>query len=116
MTELIALLSTGKGTWSDVAKIIKSQPWEKVLIITNEFGKDFRADKAEVLVTDFSMPITELKNNIHALLKNKIAGLEVAVHMISGTGKEHAALLAAILSLGTGIRLVAIENEQFIDL
>ena len=116
MTELIALLSTGKGTWSDVAKIIKSQQWEKTIIITNEFGKDFRADNAEVLVTDFSKPLTELKNNIHALLKEKISGLEVAVHLISGTGKEHAALLAAVLKLGTGIRLVAIENEQFIDL
>ena len=116
MTELIALLSTGKGTWSDVAKIIKSQPWEKVVIITNDFGKDFRAEKAEVLVTDFFQPLPDLKKSIHALLKDKIQGLEVAVHMISGSGKEHAALLAAVLQLGIGIRLVAIENDQFIDL
>ena len=116
MTELIALLSTGKGTWSDVAQVIKSQAWEKTIIMTNEFGKDFRADNAEVVVADFALPLAELKNNMYSLLKDKISGLEVAVHMISGTGKEHTALLAAILKLGTGVRLVAVENKEFIEL
>ena len=51
-----------------------------------------------------------------AQLNGKIKDLEVAVNIVSGTGKEHMALLAAILKLGVGVRLVALENNEFLDL
>jgi hypothetical protein len=46
-------------------------------------------------------------------LKDKIKGTEVALNLVSGTGKEHMAILAALLKLGVGIRLVALTKEGF---
>ena len=40
-------------------------------------------------------------------LSEKIVGTEVALNMISGTGKEHMALLSAVLKSGLGVRIVA---------
>src|SRR3989338_8182189 len=116
MTELIVMLSTGKGTWAEVAHLIKSQPWSKVFIITNDFGKDFKSENAEVMVANFNKPIKLLRDDIHKMLNGKIKDLEVALNIVSGTGKEHMALLAAILKLGVGVRLVALENNEFLDL
>ena len=44
-------------------------------------------------------------------LKGKIKDPEVDVNFISGTGREHMALMSALLKLGVGIRLVAITKE-----
>ena len=41
----------------------------------------------------------------------KIKDSEVAVNFVSGTGKEHMALLSALLKLGIGIRLLALTKE-----
>ena len=34
MTELVACLTTGKGSWTEVAKLIAGENWEKVYLIT----------------------------------------------------------------------------------
>jgi len=40
MTELVACLSTGKGTWGHVSRLIADGTWEKIILITNDFGKE----------------------------------------------------------------------------
>ena len=40
MTDLIACISSGKGTWGHVARIIDGQEWNNIFLITNDFGKD----------------------------------------------------------------------------
>ena len=113
MTELIACLSTGKGTWAHVSKLMKEQEWEKIILISNEFGKEnFTTDeKTEVIAFDTNKEIKELREDILTALKEKIKGTEVAVNFISGSGKEHMAFLGAILKLGVGIRLVSSTKE-----
>ncbi len=108
MTELVALLSTGKGTWTDVVKLISSQDWEKIYLITNEFGKDTfqKKDNMEFIVINSNQSIELIIDKIVTQLKEKIKGTEVALNFISGTGKEHMAVLSAMLKLGLGIRLV----------
>lgn len=39
--ELIALLSSGKGTWGQVAGLMKKGEWEKVILIGDSFAKEF---------------------------------------------------------------------------
>ena len=39
--ELIALLSTGKGTWEQVAGLIKQGEWDNIIILGNDFAKKF---------------------------------------------------------------------------
>lgn len=107
MTSLIACLSTGQGTWGSVSQLLRQQQWEKVFLITNDFGRQkFTAD-AEFVVVDFNLPLQELSKAIFSQLQGKVSDLEVAVNLLSGTGKEHMAVLSALLRLGLGIRLVA---------
>ena len=114
MTELVACLLTGKGTWSEVAKLIKAEQWEKIILITNQFGKEtFKAnDKTELLVIDDRGPLDVLVKEITEGLRNKLIGPEIALNFISGTGKEHMALLSSLLKLGFGIRLVHVVEDK----
>jgi len=108
MTELVVCLGTGKGTWTHVAKVISEQDWEKIFLITNEFGMGkFNVQKPhEFLIVDLNMPVKNLAEDIRKKLHGKIKGTEVAINIISGSGKEHMAMLAALLKLGIGIRLI----------
>jgi len=113
MTELVACLSTGKGTWGHVNRLIQEQEWENIFLITNEFGKEnFTAEKpAEFLIIDSNKGIKELRDDITEKLRGKIKGLEVAVNIVSGSGKEHMALIGALLKLGVGIRPMALTKD-----
>jgi len=112
MTTLIACLSTGKGTWGHVSRLIEDEKWDKVLLITNEFGKENfqKTEKTELIVVDSNQGLKELQQDIQEQLKDKLEG-EVALNIISGTGKEHMALLSSLLKLGLGIRLIALTKE-----
>ena len=113
MTELIACLSTGKGTWGHVNRLISDQDWEKVYLITNEYGKENfqKDDKTELIAVNLSQGLKELRDEMLSNLKERIKGTEVAVNFISGTGREHMALISALLKLGVGIRLTALTKE-----
>jgi len=113
MAELIACLSTGKGTWGHVNRLIQDGEWEKVILITNDYGKEnfSKDDKTELIAVNMNQGIIELREEILKNLKDKIKGSEVAVNFISGTGKEHLALVSALLRLGVGIRLIALTKN-----
>lgn len=108
MTELVTLLSTGKGTWTDVIKLMGNTEWTKIYIITNDFGKSTfnKRDNMEFVVINPDESVELLIDNIKTNLKDKIKGTEVALNLVSGSGKEHMAILSALLKLGLGIRLV----------
>ena len=112
MTSLIACLSTGKGTWGHVSRIMEDEKWDKVFLITNEFGKEnFQQTKnTELIIIDSNKGLRELQKDIIEQLKDKVEG-EIALNIVSGTGKEHMALLSALLKLGLGIRLIALTKD-----
>lgn len=116
MTDLIALLSTGKGTWSEVGKLIRSENWDNVYLVTNDFGvKNFNPGrKAEFILVNLDGNLEDIKQSIIKQLDKKL-GIDAAINIASGTGKEHTALLAAAFSLGTGIRLVTIKDDKMIE-
>ncbi|MBA3064622.1 hypothetical protein FP803_04250 [Candidatus Woesearchaeota archaeon] len=113
MTDLIACLSTGKGTWTHVKGVISGCEWDNIFLITNEFGREkFSSEKkVELIVVDSSKPLLELVEDIKKELKDRVSGTEVALNLVSGTGKEHMAILSAVLKLGLGVRLVALAKE-----
>ncbi len=113
MTDLIACLSSGDKSWAHVARLIKEEDWKRVFLITNESGKkNFKAEKnADFIVVDFQKPVFELIEDIRKGLKGKITDLEVALNIVSGTGKEHMAILSALLKLGVGVRLMAVTKD-----
>jgi len=107
MADLIAVLSTGKGTWGHVNGLINGEEWDKIYLLTNDFGKDtFKAnEKTELIVLNFNAKVEELVKEMEEKLKDKISG-EVGVNFISGAGKEHMALVSALMKLGIGFRLL----------
>lgn len=116
MPTLIACLSSGKGTWTEVVKIMKAREWDKIFLVTNDFGREnFKPDeKTELVVIDdiFDRDVSEIKEQIKKYLKGRINDFEVALNLVSGNGKEHMALLGAVLELGLNFRLVTLRNNQ----
>jgi len=112
MTSLVACLSTGKGTWGHVSRLIQDEKWDKVFLITNDFGKENfqKTNNTEFILIDSNHGLKELQEEIYSKLKNNLDG-EIALNIVSGTGKEHMALLSALLKLGLGIRLIALTKE-----
>ena len=113
MTDLVACLSSDVKNWAHVSRLVKEQDWKRVFIVTTDLGKTkFKADKdIEFVVVDSSKPVFELIEDIKKGLKGKITDLEVALNLVSGTGKEHMAVLSALLKLGVGIRLMAVTKD-----
>lgn len=113
MTDLIACLSTGKGTLGHVARVIEDMEWNKIFLITNESVKDkFKSEKdVETILIDTKKTITEMSADIKKALEGKITDLEVGLNIVSGEGREHMAIISALLQLGLGIRLVVLTRE-----
>ena len=118
MTELIACLSSGKGTWMEVNSIIRAEEWGKIFLVTNDFGRqNYKPVKeAELIVLDAGDSLSNSIEKIKKALDGKINGLEVALNISSGDGKEHTALLSALMQLGIGFRLVAFSENKIIEL
>lgn len=108
MTSLVCCLSTGKGTWTPVVKLIGSEDWDRIFILTNRFGKEnFTSGKpVELIVVDPKKGIEAMRDTLLPHLKG-LRGTEVALNLESGTGAEHMAILSAILKAGYGFRLVS---------
>ena len=113
MTELIACLSSDKGTSKYVAKLINDYDWNNIIVITNELGgKSFKSNKPlDFVIIDSNNPLVFLAKDIKEKLSGKIKGIEVAVNFVSGDGKEHMALMSALLKLGIGVRFIALKPE-----
>ena len=116
MPTLIACLSTGKGTWAEVSKIVQSRDWNKVFLITNQFGKEnyTPGKNTELILVDSfpDTPTTVITDQIKKQLKDKISDFEVALNLASGSGKEHMAVLEAVLQLGLNFRLIAVNRNN----
>ncbi len=48
--------------------------------------------------------------------EKEIDDFEIALNIVSGSGKEHMAILAAVLKLGLAIRFITFENNKVIEL
>ena len=118
MTELIALLSTGKGTWGQVSGLMKKGEWEKIILVGSSFAQDFKVEGIpfDFIEVDLDKNLLQLKKEFMSKLKGKIDGIEVALSIASGTGKEHMALQSALLSIPVGVRFTALTKEGVVML
>jgi len=119
MPSLIACLSTGKGTWTEVTKVIQSQAWTNIFLITTSFGQEnftTRPPNTTLVLIDTFLDASQIKEQIKKELTNKISDFEVALNLASGSGKEHMAILEAVMELGLNFRLVTLTNNNQIDI
>ena len=110
MSTLIACLSSGKGTWGYVSGVIKNENWDKIFLVSNDFGKEnYKPEKnVEYIIVNPLQDMKEMRDLIHEKLNGKVNDVEVALNIVSGSGKEHMAMIAAVLKLGLGIRFVTL--------
>jgi hypothetical protein len=100
--ELIALLSTGKGSWGQVAGLMRKGEWQKIIVLGAAFAKEFS-------VNDVPFDFVEYDPDMSLMQE-----MEVAVSIASGNGKEHMALLSALLSIPVGIRFSALTKDGIV--
>ncbi|MFZ5955133.1 MAG: hypothetical protein ACOYT4_01805 [Nanoarchaeota archaeon] len=114
--EFVALLSSGKGTWGQISGLIKKGEWEKIILLGPDYAKDFKLDGFEFDFIEYNSEknITSLKEDFLKKLKGKFEGTEVALSIASGSGKEHMALVSALLSIPVGVRFTALTQEGII--
>jgi hypothetical protein len=115
--EFIALLSSGQGTWAQVSGLIKYGEWDKIILLGDDFAKQFTCDKKfEFIRIDLTKKLKDLRDEFMQKLKGKIDGTEVALSLASGDGKEHMALISGLINLPVGIRFAALTKDGVIDL
>jgi len=112
----ITCLSTGKGTWGTVKSIITKGNFEKVIVITNDFGKEKFQDECDMIVVDTFGEIQDIKDKILKELPDSKFGSEVALNIDSGSGKEHMALISALIEKGYGFKFVTLKDENVITI
>jgi hypothetical protein len=96
---------------------MKFGEWDNILVLGDEFGAGFTHDKKfEFIKVDLTKKIKELKEEFSKKLKGKIKGTEVALSIASGDGKEHMALISALINLPVGIRFAALTKDGLVDL
>ncbi len=115
--ELVALLSSGKGSWAQVSGLMKQTDWDKIIVLGDDFARQFTHEKTfEFIKIDLSKRVKDLREEFREKLRGKINGTEVALSIASGDGKEHMSLISALINLPVGIRFAALTKEGVIDL
>ena len=105
--ELVAFLGSDKETWGQITGLINHEKWEKIILVKSKTSEDYNSPKpADIVTVDSSKPLVDLKEDIVKKIRSKFAGFDVHVSIASGSGKEHMALISALLSVPVGIRLV----------
>ena len=116
--ELIACVGDDKTAWGQITGLINRGAWDKIILVRTQEGIVYNAPQhAEEVNIDSKKPVVELKKDLMLLLKGKLSEFEVCLSIASGTGKEHMALISALLSIPVGIRLVAFTKQgvEFIN-
>jgi len=115
--ELVALLSSGKGSWAQVSGLMNHGEWDNIILLGDDFARTFKHEKPfEFIKIDLNKKLLELKEEFSKKLKEKIKGIEVALSIASGDGKEHMALVSALINIPVGIRFAALTKDGVVDL
>ena len=115
--ELVALISSDNGSWAQVSGLIKHGEWDRITLLGGDSAKQFSSEKPfELIKVDLGKKIKDLRDEFLQKLKGKIDGTEVALSIASGEGKEHMALISALINFPVGIRFAALTKEGVIDL
>ncbi len=116
--ELVAFLGKDKESWGQISALVNKGKWDKVVMVKTKDAEDSILDDFDTIKINTDLPISLLKEDMLNKLKGKLSGeFEVALSIASGNGKEHMALISALLSIPVGIKLVAYTKDgiEFIN-
>ncbi|MDA3855480.1 MAG: hypothetical protein PF569_04430 [Candidatus Woesearchaeota archaeon] len=114
MATLIAMLSSGKGTWGHVNSLISLGKWDRVYLICNDFSYDNFEVKSQNIIK-LKIDEKNIEKSLRILsgfLKKEVQDFEVGLNLVSGSGIEHMIVLSSVLKAGLGLRFVYSENNE----
>lgn len=115
--ELVIFLGADYEARGQIEGLIKKGEWEKIILIGNKMPPYLTLGKeVEVISLDSSRRVLDMRDDLKKRLKERIKGIEIALNIASGNGKEHMALISALLSLPVGIRLTVLTREGIVEL
>lgn len=110
--ELVATVGLDKESWGQVTGLMNHGTWDKIIIVKNKLALDFIVPEGiHVIYTDGAQPLLDLKQELIQKLRPLLSEFDACVSIASGTGKEHMALVSALLGIPVGIRLVAFTKK-----
>ncbi|MBI2448831.1 hypothetical protein HYV49_00885 [Candidatus Pacearchaeota archaeon] len=112
--ELVSLVISNDNI-GQTTNLIKKAEWENVFIISNQDSLPIDK-KYNLIKLNPENRLVDMKNDILKKLKGRIKGTEVALSIASGSGKEHMAIISALLSIPVGIRFVALTKDGVVYL
>ena len=106
---LIAFVGPDKENLGQVSALINRMDCEKIILLKDKSAPNLQTNEKCVTVEiDSTKTLSELKAQIQEKVKKEIGNeFEVALSIASGTGKDHMAIISALLAIPVGIKLVA---------
>ncbi len=110
---LVACVGADRENWGQITALMNRMECERIILIAGKDVNDFPTnEKCVVLEVESAAPLLEMKRSLVDRLRPLlIKEFEVALSLASGTGKEHMALVSALLSIPVGIRLVVYTKQ-----
>lgn len=118
MSVLVSILGTGKGSWNEVHSLLQPKLFDSVLLFVDEWAvQNYRNEYgAAIIAIPVDVNADQLVEHMRIAIKQHMTAqpgeLDIAINIASGVGKQHACLLAAVMQLGYGLRLVTFEQGE----
>jgi len=117
--KLVAFVGEDKENLGQISALLNRFEYELALIVKDrKTARLVSNGKCKFIDVDASGDLLSLKKDIQEKLKKELSGeVEVALSIASGTGKEHMALISALLSIPVGIKFVVFTKKgvEFLD-
>ena len=109
----MAFIGDDKENWGQVTALLNRLEYEKCILVKSNKANDFPApENSRILEIRSDLPLLEMKDYMIEKMKPLLSGdFEVSLSLASGNGKEHMALVSALLNIPVGIKLVVYTKE-----
>lgn len=112
--KLVAYISSDPSSYGQLSALInRLDEAEQILIVKDKStSMPFASPICQAVDVDSSKDLISFKEEIQTALKPHLKeDFEVALSLASGNGKEHMALISALLTIPVGIRLTAFTKQ-----
>lgn len=110
--ELVSLVIYNDNV-AQTTSLVKKGEWDDIFIVSNNDSMPIDK-KYNLIKINHETRLVDMKADILKKLKSRIKGTEVALSIASGSGKEHMAIISALLSIPVGIRFVALTKDGIV--
>ena len=107
--EFVTYVSDDKDGIGQITALIKRIECDKIVCVcASGFELPFEDSRIAKVEVDLSKPLQGLRDEMKEKMKKILSNdFEVALSLACGKGKEHMALVSALLNIPVGVRLVA---------